>query len=124
MQEYDPQVTQATISDNNDNDFAVVYARSAAGPANDIIMRQITGAGSIKSTTTVATGGATALVQPDVTVTDNGSSAAVIWRNTGSNIAQVSELQTFDLGATWSAIYSCRCSARRPGPPSAVHRTR
>ena len=78
-------MTQATISDNNnDNDFAVVYARSAAGPANDIIMRQITGAGSIKSTTTVATGGATALVQPDVTVTDNGSSAAVIWRNTGS----------------------------------------
>ena len=104
VQEYDPQVTQATISDNNnDNDFAVVYARSAAGPANDIIMRQITGAGSIKSTTTVATGGATALVQPDVTVTDNGSSAAVIWRNTGSNIAQVSELRTFDLGATWSA---------------------
>src|SRR5215208_7940788 len=33
VQEYDPQVTQASIS--------VVYARSAAGPANDIIMRQI-----------------------------------------------------------------------------------
>src|SRR3954471_6664423 len=81
----------------------VVYARSAAGPANDIIMRQITGAGSIKSTTTVATGGATVLVQPDVTITDNGSSAAVIWRNTGSNIAQVSEPQTSDLGAAWSA---------------------
>jgi Ca2+-binding RTX toxin-like protein len=102
VQEYDPQVTQASISDS-DNDFAVVYARSAAGPANDIIMRQITGAGSIKSTTTVATGGATALVQPDVAFTNNGSSAAVIWRNTGSNIAQVSELRTFDLGAAWSA---------------------
>ncbi|MFL5230868.1 MAG: hypothetical protein ACJ8C7_21610, partial [Microvirga sp.] len=102
VQEYDPQVTQASISDS-DNDFAVVYARSAAGPANDIIMRQITGAGSIKSTTTVATGGATALVQPDVAFTNNGSSAAVIWRNTGSNIAQVSELQTSDLGAAWSA---------------------
>ena len=113
VQEYDPQVTQASISDN-ENDFAVVYARSAAGPANDIIMRQITGAGSTKSTTTVATGGAAALVQPDVTVTDNGSSAAVIWRNTGSNIAQVSELRTFNLGATWSPIHSCRCSALRP----------
>jgi Ca2+-binding RTX toxin-like protein len=101
VQEYDPQVTQASISDN-ENDFAVVYARSAAGPANDIIMRQMTGAGSIKSTTTVATGGATALVQPDVAFTENGSSAAVIWRNTGSNIAQVSELRTFNLGDTWS----------------------
>jgi len=102
VQEFDPQVAQASISDN-ENDFAVVYARSAAGPANDIIMRQMTGAGSIKSTTTVATGGATALVQPDVAFTNNGSGAAVIWRNTGSNIAQVSELRTFDLGAAWSA---------------------
>ena len=33
VQEYDPQLTQATISDNNnDNDFAVVYARSATAP--------------------------------------------------------------------------------------------
>ncbi len=113
IQEYDPQVTQASISDN-ENDFAVVYARSAAGPANDIIMRQMTGAGSIKSTTTVATGGATALVQPDVAFTENGSSAAVICATRAATLPRFPNSRRPISARPGRPIQACRCSARRP----------